>query len=157
METQFRSNDDLLVVEYYQGAYGPTIHMDARSMRPLLSARDMFLALAHNTCDHVHLHEVAWIKMINIKAFILNRVPEDTEGLRTLYRVQGAATNILLARFRGTPAGHSFTWSREPEGWMECAEKLGRLIEQQTSGHQYLTLEDMDDALVEFAYRENTT
>ncbi len=46
-----------------------------------------------------------------------------------------------------------FYWVRSSSGWMECVDLMDGLIRGGT-GHQYLTKEGIDDALVEVSLLE---
>jgi len=50
--------------------------------------------------------------------------------------------------------GPSFSWCNTREDWLDCVEKVDALMEGNSPGHQYLTNEGIDDALVELCYQE---
>ncbi len=129
-------------VDYYESAYGPTIRVDTQSKSSALYFKDIFQRLAESQSSEIEMRKMAQVRLTNLKDIILRRVPDGQAGLRTL---------VLL---QNTAKGPVFAWSRDSEGWLECADKVNRLIEKGLPEHQYLSLEDTDDALVEFAYWE---
>ena len=79
----------------------------------------------------------------------------ESEGVESLtLRVLSGKPTKALARVGEGSNGHAFTWGNTSEDWEECVAKVDGLLEQNRPGHQYLTREDLDDALVEVCYRE---
>jgi hypothetical protein len=60
----------------------------------------------------------------------------------------------VLELEQSTPKGPVFRWSDGREGWLECTEKAELMVVDSRPGHQYLTTEGIDDALVELCYLE---
>jgi hypothetical protein len=48
----------------------------------------------------------------------------------------------------------TFRWRQSKDGWRQCAYLVKGLLQGSGRGHQYLTTEGVDDALIELAYRE---
>lgn len=132
----------MILVDYYEGAYGPTIRLNAISIESLTQIRDFFLELAAAKVSEASFDELGSVKVIGIKALVLKFVPESKEQKKTLKLVQV------------TSEGPIFHWSRSSEGWMDCAGLVDGLLEHQGPAHQYLTNEAVDDALVELAFLE---
>lgn len=135
-------NNDIILMDYYKGAYGPTIRVNTRSVKALTQIKGLFLELAAAKISETSFNEIGSMKVIGIKALVLKFVPESKEQKKTLKLVQV------------TPEGPVFHWSRSSEGWMECAGLIDGLLEYQRPAHQYLTDESVDDALVEVAFLE---
>jgi len=81
--------------------------------------------------------------MKGIEDLCLRTVPEGKESRKTLELVGGPLGNAL------------FCWSRSPSGWQLCVELIAPIVENDQPGHQYLTTEGVDDAVIEVAYMEN--
>jgi hypothetical protein len=134
---------DRILVDYYAGAYGPTIRIDVQSLDDLLVVRGMFQQLAEGRVAEVHLQEMRELQVIGISSFTLKVIPEVTVSRKTLHLVRTDASGPVLV------------WSRSPAGWMDgCVCLIDGLLERNAPGHQYLTHEGVDDALVELAFLE---
>ena len=48
----------------------------------------------------------------------------------------------------------TFRWMQSKDSWLQCAGLVKGLLRGSGRGHQYLTTEGVDDALIELAYRE---
>lgn len=129
-------------VDFYDSAFGPTIRIDCQSPADLIAVRQVFLSLASKgEFLERDLEIVSGARFRSIAALILRRV-----RLRP--------SKALKLDFR-TAKGPVFSWSNIPDDWMECVLKIDPLLEEDSPGHQYLTLEGIDDALVELCYRES--
>ncbi len=135
-------NNNSILVDYYAEAYGPTIHIGARSVEALAWIKDLFEELAAAKISEVDLNEVSGVKVMGIKAFVLRHVP----GPRTYGR--------SLRRIHSMPEGTVFLWAKSTEGWLDCAGLLDGLLGHgfSLSHHQYLTHDDIDDAVIEVYY-----
>jgi hypothetical protein len=140
--TNDNSGNRGVLISYYKGAYGPTIRVDTRSIDDIAQIKNVFLDLAAAKVYEVKFHEIRSWKITDIEAFVLRLLPEGKEHKKTLKLVQTSSEGLV------------FHWSRSPEGWMECAELLDGILNHQRPGHQYLTDEAVDDALVEVAFLE---
>ena len=133
----------VILVDYYDGAYGATIRIDGQVREALIKVRKIFADLAEGKIDQISLREVEAVTMKGIEDLCLRSVPEGKESRKTLELVGGSLGHAL------------FRWSRSPSGWQVCVELIEPLIERAKPGHQYLTAEGVDDAVVEVAYMEN--
>lgn len=134
-------NSDDIVVNYYEGAYGPTIRINTRSVKSLAKIRDLFGELATAKISEVNFDEIGSVTVMGMKAFVLKLVP-GKEHKRTLKLI------------RTTSEGIVFHWSRSSEGWIDCVGLVDGMLEHQHPAHQYLTDESVDDVLVEVAFME---
>jgi hypothetical protein len=130
-----------VIVDYYRGAYGPTIRIDTQTIQQLLKVKDAFLKLVEERCTEVNFHQLESIYMIGIRELVLQVTSkEQAQGLK-----------LVRAEAEGT----KFVWSRSKEGWRRsCVDLIDGLLEANRPGHQYLTNEGVDDALVELAFLE---
>jgi len=127
-------------VDYYHGAYGPTLRVDVRSALTLAKLRNLFADLAQGKKQEVDLCTLEWVKSLSsVRAILLRVLPVEREPYKTLE---------LLSTGLG---GATFRWARYAEGWLECAELLDGLS---GPGHQYLTHASIDDASVEVVFKE---
>jgi hypothetical protein len=129
------------LISFYDGAYGPTIRIEAHSVEIIEQIRSIFLELASAGTREVELHKVEGVRTEGVKEFVLKFVPGEGEPRRTLKLVHTGSE------------GSVFCWSKSSEGWVECAELLDGILHQHP-GHQYLTDEAIDDALVVVAFME---
>jgi len=107
-----------------------------------MEIRNLFLELAAGRVREIRLHEIGSLKIEDIKEFFLKYVPGERAHRKTLKLAQTASKGLI------------FHWERSSEGWMECAELLEGILQDQSPGHQYLTDEAIDDALVIVSFME---
>jgi hypothetical protein len=127
-------------ISYYQGAYGPTIRIDLKSQRELRVFREML----------VHLLNVSIMTLQHSREYTLEDI--DSLTLRVLPDNEDKSMGLkLLSPVTTNPV---FQWSQSVEGWEEAIDKINVFFQTDSPGHQYLTDESVDDALVEIAFRE---
>lgn len=128
-------NDNRVVGEFGRGAYGDTIILQPRSRHALAWLRSVFISLAGGD--------------LSIR---LDSSPEvDLHGISRLeLRLVEYAHSRALVRLS---ADDEFVWRGTREQWQELAAALDPLLAGRT-GHQYLTREVEDDALVEVTFGE---
>jgi hypothetical protein len=127
----------LLEGDFYEGAYGPSILLVLTSREAVAWLRTMFDDLASAGVGTV-------VRLDN----------------QQRVEIGAALTALRLRRVEHTPDRHlvqapdgSFTWSCTADEWHTASLMLEPLLEQ--SGHQYLTSETADDAIIEVSYGEN--
>lgn len=136
------TGDMEIVVDYYEGAYGPTIRINTRAIESVVNIRQAFLKLGNSEFHDMEFHEVVAVKSTNVKGLIMKLVPQSEDQSKTL-----VLTNT-------TPEGPIFCWSMTSAGWLECAGLLEGIIKLGRPSHQYLTREGIDEALIELAFKE---
>ena len=129
-----------MILAYYEGAYGPTIRLDTQALEELRAVRRLFGSLAAGEAVDDDLCAALDCRADAIHSLTVRSAPEP-------------AAKALELRGRGWQ-GPMFSWTNAPGEWLECAEKVDALISSGSPGHQYLTDEGLDDALVELCYRE---
>jgi hypothetical protein len=127
----------LLEGDFYEGAYGPSILLVLTSPEAVVWLRSIFENAARASVGAV---------------FRLDTQPGVEIG--------AALTALKLCRVESAPNRHvrmapegTFTWSCTAEEWETARLMLEPLLEQ--SGHQYLTSETDDDAIIEVSYGED--
>ena len=127
----------LLEGDFYEGAYGPSILLVLTSREAVQWLRTIFDDLARASVGAVTR---------------LDSQPGVELG--------AALTALELRRVEHTPDRHlvqardgSFTWSCTADEWRTASLMLEPLLDR--PGHQYLTSETHDDAIVEVSYGEH--
>lgn len=133
---------DAIIVNYYQGAYGPTIRIDIQMRMKLMEIYSLFQQLALSNIEIVNFAQQQSVKTSELDELILQVVPHNKERRKKLELVRSKLGRKI------------FCWSMSPESWEDCVAKTESLMEDDTPAHQYLTEEGIDDALVELAYME---
>ena len=129
-----------LLLAYYVGAYGPTIRIDAQSSEDLVAVGQLFRRLAAGTVREAELGGALGCRLDSIGSLIVKSVESrPPKALELLYSMAGKPV---------------FGWSNTGEEWLEQAERVDVLAADDSPGHQYLTQEGVDDALVELCFRE---
>jgi hypothetical protein len=139
----FRENKNIILLDYYEGAYGPTIRIDVQSIDTLNKVKDLFLNLSkltvHTTIDFIELPSV---KAYSINQLLMKRTPDNQEPKKKLELVPDRSGDIV------------FCWAVSSDGWQLCADLVDGMLDANCPGHQYLTQEGVDDAIVELAFME---
>jgi hypothetical protein len=127
-----------VLLDFYDGSYGPTLRIDIPSRELLETFRGALQRLAEKRTNEMRLTDADFIRAGNVVALdlVLQEQPKKQHRSKTLQLHQGAR----------------FLWSNSADGWQHCVDLLDGFTEQ--PGHQYLTAERVDDALIEVAYLE---
>ena len=145
MNNQENSNS-IILLDYYSGAYGPTIRIDIMSLENLRKMKNLFVQLAKSTNYEINLLELENIKVKGINKFILQSISLDKKYDRF------GTKNLTLTKHNNNEI--IFQWKLSPCNWETTVCLVQRLLDVKTPGHQYLTKEGIDDALVEFTFLE---
>jgi hypothetical protein len=130
-----------IAVDLYDGAYGPTLRIDVGERTALQFLRDALKGMAEGTVPAFDIVPGDRFELSGIGGVHLAVAKDDGfEGLRR--KTRGA-----------TP---TFTWNLEKDEWRRCLALIDGLLEANGPGHQYLTTEGEDDALVEVAFLEGS-
>jgi hypothetical protein len=125
---------------FYQGAYGPTIVLKASSVRSAQWLHEVFMDLARGAKAVVDLSAEPEVMLSAVKSFRLQCVDEQPSA--ALRQISSAAD------------GSDFEWFQDASHWHLAAGFLEPFVSGNT-GHQYLTNEAKDDALVEVSFGES--
>jgi hypothetical protein len=128
-------------VDFYDGAYGPTIRIDANTLEDLNRIKSVFLNLAEQG------HEINLLDLIGASVSGVDRL--------TLKRVEVSEEQTKSLKRKGSRLGIEFVWSLSAKGWQRRAGLVDGLINFNRPSHQYLTEEGVDDAIIELAFRES--
>jgi hypothetical protein len=129
----------LIDIDYYQGAYGPTIRMGVHSTEGLAAVRRILQDLAAGKIRECRFGELAFVQLTGMDALLLKTVPGNRRKTVELERKENGA-NV-------------FCWSNSLDGWNHCVGLLDGITGTIPS-HQYLSHEEIDDALIVVAYLE---
>jgi len=140
--SQSRNNRSIILVDYYEGAYGPTIRIDVQAVTSLIKVKDLFLQLAESVTQTVNFTETDLVIASGLNQLIMKVVPDDQVCEKKLELLVNRSMSII------------FYWSMPSGGWRRCAGLMDGLLESHYPGHQYLTQEGVDDAIVEIAFME---
>lgn len=125
---------------YYIGAHGPTVLLKVYDYDYLLNLRRLFKDLSHGIIEEVRLQDVMAIELDGLKGITL--------------KVATSESRKTLAILKDSDGTSYFEWIRSQDGWHECACLVDGIIESNEPGHQYLTQEGTDNALIELSYKE---
>lgn len=128
-----------ILVDYYDGAYGPTIRIDTKSMGELIRVKEILSRLVL-TDREVDISTIDSFTLRGFESLILKRVPLESMSDKNLERTQHG--NIV------------FEWAMTSKGWERCVGLIEGLMTHNAPAHQYLTREGLDDALIELAFLE---
>jgi hypothetical protein len=129
-----------LLLAYYVGAYGPTIRIDSQSLEDLAAVGQLFRRLASGAVQEADFGQGLGCRLDSIAALMVRSVKTRlSKALELRYYTSGQPV---------------FAWSNTVEEWLEQAERVDVLAVADAPGHQYLTREGVDDALVEVCFRE---
>lgn len=132
------NREGLLVTgDYYEGAFGPTIILFLGSPAGAMWLEDEFRRVAQSGRPR-DIADDPRIELANVTALTL--------------ALREAGPDVELKRVDGDDSP-SFLWTATEDGWQRLAGLMEPLSSGQT-GHQYLTRERVDDALVEVSLGE---
>jgi hypothetical protein len=135
-------NEKTIIVDYYGGAYGPTLRIDVPSREMLDWLKSLFADLAGGTHGRVDLLHPDRVRAVSgIAEILLLRDASVRPGQRTL-RLTGPLEKIAIR------------WAGPPAYWSRCSALVDGLVASGRAGHQYLTDETVDDVLVELSFME---
>jgi len=142
MEKSLRFPKTGIVIDYYQGAYGPTILIDTTSRQELETIREVFVDLAQGNIDLVNLVNIREATAMGLDALILRRLNSGKQGDKCLELKKNNKSGTI-----------EFLWTLPSvESWARV-NLLDGLSD--APGHHYLTDEDIDDAIVLLQFKES--
>ena len=133
-------NNKQIKIDYYKGAFGPTIRIDTPSKGTLIMIEDILHKLALGSVSEYKFHGLPFVELSGLQEFYLKLIPK--QRTKTVEIVESGKNKTV------------FYWSNSLEGWGRCAGLLDGMTED-ISSHQYLSQEGIDDALIVVAYLES--
>jgi hypothetical protein len=134
---------DTILLDYYDGAYGPTIRIYTKSRAALKKLKSTFLHLSSCLEATVNLAAIEGVNALTLNSLII-RGSSEVEGFKKkLIRVTKNKSKEI-----------AFEWLITPQGCEKIADLVDGLLEHNLPGHQYLTQEGIDDAIVELSFKE---
>lgn len=131
-----------VILDYYQGAYGPTIRIDVVASKDLQRIYELFIALTMDDKLEINLTNENCIRTMSIGKFILKSNSNYKEGSKKLIVLNPEEKKVDVL------------WEMAISDWKLRAALVEVFLNKLRPGHQYLTKEGFDDALVEFAFLE---
>jgi hypothetical protein len=131
--------DTQAILAYYAGAYGPTLRIDIQSENDLEAAITILEGLAQSSAGEVNFADALGALLDGLKEFTLKAVPPHIGR-----HVQKVSTHVKKPTFH---------WLEPVETWQRCLD-LVESFRRGSLATKYLTPENVGDALVEFAFRE---
>jgi len=132
-------NNKRIKIDYYKGAFGPTIRIDTLSTEALILMKDSLHELASGKVSEHKFHELPFVELSGLQEFYLKLIPKQRTKTVEIVKSEKDKT--------------AFYWSNSLEGWDQCAGLLDGITETVPS-HQYLSEEGIDDAVIVVAYLE---
>ena len=130
--------DDIILLDFGEGAYGPTILIDTQT--------DKALNRLINVCSRLARPGAPAVDLARIEDVFRSSAVDSL-----LFRA--AADDLRLQTMQGKGQGRSIVWSQLPHRWTECVRQLEALVASQLPGHQHLT-EEGSDVLVVVQFKE---
>lgn len=133
---------EIILLDYYDGAYGPTLRIDVEAASQLERLKRVFADLAHGEREQTNLLDVDGVKAsTNVQQVVLAHDPSIRAGQKALRVIHAKAGVVIL-------------WGGASAYWSRCAGLVSGLLEVGRAAHQYLSQEAVDDALIELAFME---
>ena len=144
-KTEYNLPQTGIVLDWYEGSYGPTIRIDTITPEDLLRLRQIFRDLSVSTMHIINLVLIDGITTVALDELVLANVRSQHANAKSLKRKKNKFGK------------NCFEWSLVPDGWRSCLERVDVLLERNSAGHQYLNEEQegKDDAIVELSYKES--
>lgn len=134
--------DPVILVELYQGAYGPTLRLDVQSKQSLDRIRTYFRLLANGAVAEVIIEDGPEYRLAGLTR------------LRCLRLGTAAVPRGRSLRRLNVAGAVECHWTLDPVGWERAVGLVDGLVEGAGPGHQYMNEEGVDDALLELAFME---
>jgi hypothetical protein len=131
--------DSLIVGDYGLGAYGPTIILKLMSRRSAGWLHGVLAGLAEDG-GMVDLAAAGEVRLHGVRSLKLRRVVH--------------ARDVALRGPSAPVSDAEFEWELDQDGWTFAAGLLEPFLQGKT-GHQYLTREGLDAALIEVTFGES--
>lgn len=131
-----------VVVDFYQGAYGPTITIDVMPREALVFMRDVVKGLSSGSLSEFVIRDGSMFLTSGLDSLLLRTADPKPKRKRVVRR---ETSNVL-----------EFVWTDDRDGWRNCLGRVGGLLQSGGPGHQYLSDEGFDDALIELSYGERS-
>ena len=128
------------VLAYYLGAYGPTIRIDAQRWEDLAAVSRLFRRPASGETSEEDVGVALGCRLDSLHSLVAVREEGRKKKDLTLHEVVA-----------DLPA---FRWSQSGDDWLDHAERVDVMLDSDSPGHQYLTREGVDDALVVVCFLE---
>ena len=134
---QQNGQSPLLTGDFYSGAYGPTLILIMSSPAAGVWLQHVFRELASGG-----------------PAFVLTAAPEvEITNLQTVEMTCRTGKPRITFTNDDEAEGKSFVWSATPDGWRYLVDLIQPLCDSKV-GHQYLTEDKDDAAVIELSFGE---
>jgi hypothetical protein len=131
----------LILGDFYQGAHGPTIILEAQTLLGVDWFRRVLVKLSRDEEANFDLVSLPEMRIDGVDELKVETVPVQPD--------------IPLMRTAGSGyEGASFLWRQDTLRWAHASMLIEPLLKGRP-GHQYLTNEGRDAALVEFSHGED--
>lgn len=134
------TSENLIDGDYYQGSHGPTIRFNALSMAGVEWMHRVFAGLSDDKEEVVDLAAMPELAIQGVSRLMLMLVAEQPSV-------------VLQVRSHEHSGDVECEWRQDSANWRRTAALLEPFLAGCT-GHQYLTQEQRDAALVEFSFGE---
>ncbi|HOJ78888.1 MAG TPA: hypothetical protein PLZ08_12095 [Bacillota bacterium] len=119
-------------IDYYQGAYKPTLRINFNSRRYLIKFKEIITAIKDGTIETFSFSSFEGITILGIKDLILRK---QSKKLLIPERI-----TMICNSNSEKPV---FIWCLNSEEWWHCEGLIEGLIESNEIGHQYLFDEEL--------------
>jgi len=135
-------NINNILLDYYDGAYGPTIRIDTQSIEALYLLKQLFMELSNSLGGAKKITDIDKVKVSGLTQLIFKNVLPKTLSKKRLLRKDNNATCTV------------FVLEMPSDEWVNAARLIDGMIEYGQPGHQYLSHEGIDDAILELTFME---
>ena len=135
-----RSGQQKTIVDYYPGAYGPTLRLDFVSRLDLAVLLGHIRALSEDNASQLNLLSGLDCDVRNVSSVVA----------AVTYR----SRVVSVTRKMGPDGLIDVLWQQSTDGWRHTLGLLEGRIATPAAGHQYLSDESVDELLIELALGE---
>ena len=133
-------NPNTLIIDYYQGAYGPTVRIDIILLEELVRFRDVIYNLRIGKLTNFNIKSIDKIEMSGLYELNMRRELNGSQDYQNIIMIKSHSGLIL-------------EWTENEEKWLQIEGLIDGLINCNKPGHQYLT-EDGEGLRIEIGYME---
>lgn len=131
---------DDIIIDYYIGAFGPTIRIETNSKKALYKIRDSITKLKDSRIHEYSLLNYEYMKVTGVNDIIMKRVAMNPP----YHEVE------IIENKDDKPI---FLWYQTVESLDRIEGLIDGLIDSDSASHQYLTSE-RNNVLIELVYKE---
>lgn len=118
--------DERIVFDYYQGAYGPTMYIEAHSIDDLRQIKNLIKRVRNDEVNEISFETLKNIEITGFSNLIIKKSNNKKEHEDSIRILDNSSEDKV------------FLWTQTDDELEDCEFLIDGLIEGNTNAHQYL-------------------